>query len=70
MHSDKQWVVIVGATGAFGSVMVERFLGLGYGVLAVARSEAKLLALAERHARLRPCVADISQDSAVQAATC
>ena len=67
MKSDKQWIVIVGATGAFGSVMVERFLGLGYGVLAVARSEASLLALAEKHPGLRPCVADIAQDSATQA---
>lgn len=67
MKSDKQWIVVVGATGAFGAVMVERFLGLGYGVLAVARSEASLLALAEKHPGLRPCVADIAQDSATQA---
>lgn len=67
MKSDKQWIVVVGATGAFGTVMVERLLGLGYGVLAVARSEASLLALAEKHPGLRPCVADIAQDSAVQA---
>lgn len=67
MHSPKEWIVVVGATGAFGSVMVERFLNRGYGVLAVARSEATLRALAETHTGLIPCKADISQDNATQA---
>lgn len=67
MAENKEWVVVVGATGAFGSVMVERFLARGLGVVAVARSAATLDALATAHPGLVACQADIAQDSAVEA---
>jgi len=67
MSAIKEWVVVVGATGAFGSVMVERFLARGLGVVAVARSETTLQALAAAHQGLVACVADIGQDSAIAA---
>ena len=65
MSEQKEWVVVVGATGAFGSVMVERFVQRGLGVLAVARRVEALAALAEKYPGLRPCAADISTDAAV-----
>lgn len=64
---EKEWIVVVGATGAFGSVMVERFLARGFGVVAVARSEATLTALAAAHPGLLPCRADISRDASIAA---
>lgn len=65
--SDKlEWVVVVGATGAFGSLMVERFLARGLGVLAVARNAATLAALAEKHPGLLPCAADIAEDASIE----
>lgn len=67
MAEVKEWVVVVGATGAFGSVMVERFLAGGFGVVAVARSEITLQALASANIGLKPCVADIGQDSSIEA---
>ncbi|WP_150430340.1 SDR family oxidoreductase [Dechloromonas sp. CZR5] len=67
MAEVKEWVVVVGATGAFGSVMVERFLARGLGVVAVARSETTLQALASANTGLKPCVADIGQDSSIEA---
>ncbi len=67
MQKNLEWVVIVGATGAFGSVMTKRFIERGYGVVAVARSADSLKQLAAEHANLVPCAADISQDSAIDA---
>jgi NAD(P)-dependent dehydrogenase (short-subunit alcohol dehydrogenase family) len=67
MAEDKEWVVVVGATGAFGTVMVERFLARGLGVLAVARNGATLAELAARHPGLRTCAADIAHDAAIEA---
>ncbi len=67
MQEQKEWVVVVGATGAFGSVMVERFIQRGLGVLAVARSVDSLAALAKKYPGLVPCAADISTDAAVDA---
>ena len=69
MAEHKEWVVVVGATGAFGSVMVERFLARGLGVVAVARSAATLDALAAAHPGLVPCQADIAQDGSIAAIT-
>ena len=46
MQKNLEWVVIVGATGAFGSVMTKRFIERGYGVVAVARSADSLKQLA------------------------
>ena len=67
MKNNLEWIVIVGATGAFGSVMTQRLIDRGYGVVAVARSADSLKQLAESHANLVPCVADITQDSAIAA---
>jgi NAD(P)-dependent dehydrogenase (short-subunit alcohol dehydrogenase family) len=66
MAENKEWVVVVGATGAFGSVMVERFLARGLGVLAVARNAATLADLAAKHPGLVPCAADISADASIE----
>lgn len=67
MQKNLEWIVIVGATGAFGSVMTQRLIDRGYGVVAVARSADSLKQLAAQHANLVPCVADITQDSAIAA---
>lgn len=66
MAAGREWVV-VGATGAFGSLMVERFIGCGLGVLAVARNPATLGELAARYpGQLLPCAADIANDAAIE----
>ena len=62
-----EWIVIVGATGAFGSVMTRRLASRGYGIVAVARSEDSLQQLSAEHSGLVGCVADISDDSAIEA---
>lgn len=67
MAAEKEWVVVVGATGAFGSVMVERFLARGLGVVAVARSAGTLAELAATYPGLVTCQADISNDSSIAA---
>lgn len=66
MHTN-EWAVVVGATGAFGAVMVERLLARGLGVLAVARRPDTLATLAAQQPGLRLCQADIAQDSAIEA---
>ena len=66
MHTN-EWAVVVGATGAFGAVMVERLLARGLGVLAVARRPEALATLAAQQPGLRLCQADIAQDSAIEA---
>ena len=65
MSGYKEWVVIVGATGAFGQVMVERLVGQGLGVVAVARSAAALDDLAATYPGLVPCVADMASDTSI-----
>lgn len=62
-----EWAVVVGATGAFGAVMVERLLARRLGVLAVARRPEALATLAAQQPGLRLCQADIAQDSAIEA---
>lgn len=57
--------VVVGATGAVGRAVVERLDALGHPVLAVARNTQALADLATALPRIRPCVADIADDSAV-----
>lgn len=66
MHTH-EWAVVVGATGAFGAVMVESLLARGLGVLAVARRPDTLATLAAQQPGLRLCQADIAQDSAIEA---
>lgn len=67
MNKNKSWVVVVGATGAFGSVITQRMLARGCGVLAVARSAEGLRKLKDVHPDVVPCIADIAQDSAIDA---
>lgn len=59
--------VLVGATGAFGTAIARRLLDSGLGVVAVARSSAGLQTLAAEYPGVRPCVADIADDSAIAA---
>jgi len=64
----RELAVVVGATGAFGQPIVERLIGRGLTVLAVARSADSLAGLAERCGpALVPCVADIARDEAIDA---
>lgn len=69
----KEWImsqelaVVVGATGAFGNAIVDRLITAGLRVVAVARTEASLVALQARHAGLVACVADIAADDAIEA---
>jgi len=68
MSEIREWAVVVGATGAFGQLMVERLLSRGLGVVAVARSRQSLDALSARYGGgLLPCQADIADDSAIAA---
>lgn len=68
---DKQFedelAVVVGATGAFGRSIVQRLLNTGLRVVAVARSEASVGELAEQYQQVIPCIADIADDSAIDA---
>ena len=57
--------VVVGATGAIGSAVVDRLVAKGLEVVAVARHEAALAQLARE--RVHPCVADLASDDAVAA---
>lgn len=59
--------VVVGATGAFGTAIVERLFREGLTVVAVARSAGSLSELQARHPGLIPCSADISDDASIEA---
>ncbi|MDI4665638.1 SDR family oxidoreductase [Xanthobacter autotrophicus] len=59
--------VVVGATGAFGKVIVPRLELAGLRVVAVARSLGTLSTLQAECPAIVPCVADISTDSATAA---
>ncbi len=63
--TDAELAVVVGATGAIGSAVVRRLSDRGLDVLAVARSQPELDALAARIDRVRTCVADIGTDEAI-----
>lgn len=63
----REAAVVVGATGAFGKAIVGRLAALGFAVLAVSRSAGALEELAAGHPGLRPCVADIADDGAIDA---
>lgn len=66
--STRELAVVVGATGAFGQPIVERLIGRGLTVLAVARSAASLAGLADRFgSSLVPCAADIADDASIAA---
>ena len=59
--------VVVGATGAFGRAVTERLVKRGQRVLGVGRREPDLAALAAEVPGVTPCVADIADDSAIEA---
>lgn len=62
----REVAVVVGATGAFGKAIVGRLDALGFAVLAVSRSAGALEDLAAGRPGLRPCAADIADDSAIE----
>ena len=63
----RRQAIIVGASGALGSVIVADLVAAGLEVLGVARSAASLESLVEQHgAKFRPVVADIASDSAIE----
>ena len=59
--------VVVGATGSFGRAVTERLVKRGQRVLGVGRNEADLAALATEVPGVTTCVADIANDSAIEA---
>ncbi len=59
--------IVVGATGAFGQAIVDKLTSRGLRIIAVARSAASLDKLASQYTNILPCVADISDDSAIDA---
>lgn len=65
--STPELAVVVGATGAVGGRVVSRLTGRGLRVVAVARSAEALAGLADRDPLVKPCVADIGDDAAVEA---
>ncbi len=59
--------VVVGATGAMGSVITHRLVGRGYRVVAVGRSPEDLEKLSTTSELITACPADIGSDDAVDA---
>lgn len=62
-----EFAVVVGATGAFGSAIVERLLAKGLKVVAVARTGDSLRELAATRSDIIPCIADVSVDASIEA---
>jgi NAD(P)-dependent dehydrogenase (short-subunit alcohol dehydrogenase family) len=60
----REWGVVVGATGAIGTRIVERLAESGLGVLAVARTQEELEALAGTGSNVVACAADITDPGA------
>jgi NAD(P)-dependent dehydrogenase (short-subunit alcohol dehydrogenase family) len=65
--SNRELAVVVGSTGAMGAVITQRLAAAGFTVVAVARSADALASLAAQVPGVRSCVADIADDSAVDA---
>jgi len=61
----QEWAVVVGASGAIGSRIVERLADRGLGVLAVGRTRQALEAVGEGLDHFEVCVADIADDDSV-----
>ncbi len=57
--------VLVGATGDFGRAITARLASAGLDIIAVGRSANALKTLAADFPSVRPCVADITDDSAI-----
>lgn len=62
----RELAVMVGATGALGRVVAQRLVASGLDLLAVGRQEETLKKLTAGSARMRYCVADISEDAAIE----
>ena len=67
MVDGKEIAIVVGSTGAMGQVIARRLRDAGLCVVAVARTADALNALARQVPGIRPCVADIADDSAIDA---
>ncbi|MGB1092672.1 MAG: SDR family oxidoreductase [Oceanobacter sp.] len=67
MNNNNKMAVVVGATGAFGQAIIKKLMSEGLRVLAVARSESSLAALADEHPGLQTVAADLSNDSSIEA---
>lgn len=64
----RETAVVVGVTGAFGTVIARRLVAAGLGVVGVARDAAALEGLrAQLGEAFRPCPASIGEDSAITA---
>lgn len=64
-NSSKQLAVVVGATGAFGQVIVNKLLASGLEVIAVSRNLQALQRLQDGREEIILCVADIASDSSI-----
>lgn len=61
-----EWIVLVGATGSFGTVIVRRLSRLGYKILAVGRAADTLHQLASDYPDVKVCLADVTEDRSIQ----
>ncbi len=61
----KQWAVVAGATGSLGGAIARKLVAKGLKVLAVGRREEELANLAKESPHFIPCVADLSDNAAV-----
>ncbi len=66
MPSVQELAVVVGGAGNMGTEICGALQRAGLKVIAVGRSEAALNNLVQRHPGVVPCVADISNDSAIE----
>jgi len=66
MPDRKEIAIVVGSTGAMGQVITRRLSDAGLCVVAVARTVDALNTLARQVPGIRPCVADIADDAAVE----
>jgi len=65
--AQKEIAVVVGSTGAMGVVITQRLVAAGLKVVAVARSPDALAALVSGTPGVQACVANIGDDSAIDA---
>jgi NAD(P)-dependent dehydrogenase (short-subunit alcohol dehydrogenase family) len=65
--SGEETAVVVGATGTIGQAVIRRLTRRGLPVVAVARSQDDLTALASNCDLVTPCPADIGSNDAIQA---
>ena len=65
--AERESAVVVGATGAMGQVIVQRLAARGLHVVAVARTIASVAGLADRHANVTACAANIAEDASTDA---